>query len=129
MQKTENRITYYIGDVIDEFKYDEEYLNKKMEGVARMVQKQIVKEAYAKAIFLTMSDMHGEVYPIDCFARMVKRRSIKVFDGCGFYLNTNGQRTLRTMVECNPDILERAKLDGAVFVDWYPLAFRHKGGD
>lgn len=129
MKKTEMMLTHYIGDVIDEFKYDEEYLNKKTEGVARMIRKAVVKGTYSKAIFLTMSELHGEVYPIEVFIRMVKRRSVKVFDGCGFYLNADGQRTLRTMVECNADILERARLDGAVFVDWYPLAFRHKGGD
>ena len=129
MRKEENKIVHYIGDMIDEFKYDEEYLNKKIEGTARMIRKQLLRIIYAKAIYMTMDEAHGEVYPIEVFSRMVKRRSIKLFDGCGFYLDKDGSRTLRTMVECNPDILERARIDGAQYVDWHPVSFRHKGGD
>lgn len=128
MRKAEDRITHYIGDMIDEYNVDELTLNRKMEGLARQINKTILRAAYAKAIYLTLDEAHGEVYPIETFIRMVKRRSVKLYDGVGYYLGPDGVRVFSALVELKEEVLERARLDGARYVDWYYVAFHRKGG-
>ena len=76
-----------------------------------------LKDIYTQAIILNTNRGYGLYYPIDDFIDDVSCGGIIDYDGIGYLLNADGNEL--GYVRCNLDFLEKAKMDGTVYVAWF----------